>query len=95
MPFSRRETFDYIAHRIEVAGVSPRIFSPKARAEVYLQSKGVPRLIDVSCDRALLGAYVQEQAGVTPPRHGGRSPGAGRPRATIGRRISQSPRASA
>ena len=64
VPFSRRETFDYIAHRIEVAGGSPRIFSPKARAEVYRQSKGVPRLINVFCDRALLGAYVQEQAGV-------------------------------
>ncbi|MGH8564952.1 MAG: AAA family ATPase [Gammaproteobacteria bacterium] len=65
VPFSRHETFDYIAHRIEVAGGSPRIFSPKARAEVYRQSKGVPRLINVFCDRALLGAYVQEQAGVT------------------------------
>ncbi|MGH8590010.1 MAG: AAA family ATPase [Gammaproteobacteria bacterium] len=65
VPFSRRETFDYIAHRIEVAGGSPGIFSPKARAEVYRQSKGVPRLINVFCDRALLGAYVQEQASVT------------------------------
>lgn len=64
VPFSRRETFDYIAHRIEVAGGSPRIFSPKARTEVYRQSKGVPRLINVFCDRALLGAYVQEQASV-------------------------------
>jgi AAA domain-containing protein len=64
VPFSRRETFDYIAHRIEVAGGSPRVFSPKARAEVYRQSKGVPRLINVFCDRALLGAYVQEQASV-------------------------------
>ncbi|MGQ0594424.1 MAG: AAA family ATPase [Gammaproteobacteria bacterium] len=64
VPFSRRETFDYIAHRIEVAGGSPRVFSPQARAEVYRQSKGVPRLINVFCDRALLGAYVQEQASV-------------------------------
>jgi general secretion pathway protein A len=64
VPFSRRETFDYIAHRIEVAGGSPRIFSPKARAAVYRQSKGVPRLINVFCDRALLGAYVQEQTSV-------------------------------
>jgi general secretion pathway protein A len=64
VPFSRRETFDYIAHRIEVAGGSPRIFSPKVRAVVYRQSKGVPRLINVFCDRALLGAYVQEQTSV-------------------------------
>ncbi|MCA1852213.1 MAG: peptidoglycan-binding protein, partial [Beggiatoa sp.] len=38
---------------------------PKARALVYRQSKGVPRLINVFCDRALLGAYVQEEVGVT------------------------------
>ncbi len=88
VPFSRRETFDYIAHRIEVAGGSLRIFSPKARAEIYRQSKGVPRLINVFCDRALLGAYVQEQAGVdiaTARRAIGEVRGVPAPR--IGRRV--------
>jgi general secretion pathway protein A len=88
VPFSRRETFDYIAHRIEVAGGSPRVFSPKARAEVYRQSKGVPRLINVFCDRALLGAYVQEQTGVniaTARRAIGEVRGIPAPR--IGRRV--------
>ncbi|MDQ3775151.1 MAG: AAA family ATPase [Pseudomonadota bacterium] len=86
--FSRRETFDYIAHRIEVAGGSPRVFSPKARAEVYRQSKGVPRLINVFCDRALLGAYVQEQPSVniaTARRAIGEVRGVPAPR--IGRRV--------
>jgi general secretion pathway protein A len=88
VPFSRRETFDYIAHRIEVAGGSPRVFSPKACAEVYRQSKGVPRLINVFCDRALLGAYVQEQTGVdiaTARRAIGEVRGVPAPR--IGRRV--------
>jgi general secretion pathway protein A len=88
VPFSRRETFDYIAHRIEVAGGSPRIFSPKARAAVYRQSKGVPRLINVFCDRALLGAYVQEQTSVnitTARRAIGEVRGLPAPR--IGRRV--------
>jgi general secretion pathway protein A len=88
VPFSRRETFDYIAHRIEVAGGSPRVFSPKARAEVYRQSKGVPRLINVFCDRALLGAYVQEQTSVniaTARRAIGEVRGIPAPR--IGRRV--------
>jgi general secretion pathway protein A len=65
VPFSRRETGDYIAHRIEVAGGSPRILGPRACREIYRQSQGVPRLINVFCDRALLGAYVEEQAIVT------------------------------
>ena len=88
VPFSRRETFDYIAHRIEVAGGSPRIFSPNARAVVYRQSKGVPRLINVFCDRALLGAYVQEQTSVniaTARRAIGEVRGIPAPR--IGRRV--------
>ena len=88
VPFSRRETFDYIAHRIEVAGGSPRVFSPKARAEIYRQSKGVPRLINVFCDRALLGAYVQEQTSVniaTARRAIGEVRGIPAPR--IGRRV--------
>ncbi|MBA2593736.1 MAG: AAA family ATPase [Pseudomonadota bacterium] len=88
VPFSRPETFDYIAHRIEVAGGSPRVFSPKARSEVYRQSKGVPRLINVFCDRALLGAYVQEQASVdiaTARRAIGEVRGIPAPR--IGRRV--------
>ena len=83
VPFSRRETFDYIAHRIEVAGGSPRIFSPKARAEVYRQSKGVPRLINVFCDRALL-RRLRPGTGQRKHRHGtaGDRRGAGHPRAT-------------
>ncbi|MGH8586394.1 MAG: AAA family ATPase, partial [Gammaproteobacteria bacterium] len=88
VPFSRRETFDYIAHRIEVAGGSPRVFSPKARAEVYRRSKGVPRLINVFCDRALLGACVQEQTNVniaTARRAIGEVRGIPAPR--IGRRV--------
>ncbi len=65
LPFSQRETYDYIAHRIATAGGSPRAFSPAARAEIYRESKGVARLINVFCDRALLGAYVQDQATVS------------------------------
>ncbi len=67
IPFSRRETFDYIAHRIAVAGGSPRVFSPAARAAIHRESKGVPRLINVFCDRALLGAYVQDRTMVDAP----------------------------
>ena len=60
-PLDRRETESYIRHRLEVAGASGSIFTPGALAEVHRLSGGVPRLINVICDRALLGAYSQEK----------------------------------
>ncbi len=88
VPFSRRETLEYIAHRIEVAGGSPRVFPPQARAEVYRQSKGVPRLINVFCDRALLGAFVEDH-GIVTARTARRAIGEvrGIPAPRIGRRV--------
>lgn len=51
----------YIKHRVLVAGGNPRIplFSDKAIRYVARLSNGIPRLINVLCDRALLGAYAQ------------------------------------
>ena len=59
-PLSATETTAYMAHRLDVAGLSAAIFSPGARAEVYRCSGGVPRLINSLCDRCLLAAYAQE-----------------------------------
>ncbi len=56
---TRQQSDAYIAHRLEVAGGYGDIFSPEALAEVHRLSQGVPRLINVICDRALLGAYSQ------------------------------------
>lgn len=63
-PLTRDETSDYIDHRLEVAGAMTPIFSANAKREIFSQSKGIPRLINVLCDRSLLGAYVREQATV-------------------------------
>ena len=60
-PLSARETEAYIAHRLEVAGVGAQIFRTSAMREVHKLSKGVPRLINVMCDRALLGAYSADR----------------------------------
>lgn len=57
-PFSQRDVHAYIAHRLAVAGCTDPIFSRSAIREVYRFSKGVPRLINAICDRALLGAYI-------------------------------------
>lgn len=56
-PLSRDETDHYIEHRLKVAGALGEVFDAGAKREVYRLSQGVPRLINVICDRALLGAY--------------------------------------
>jgi general secretion pathway protein A len=59
-PLSRDETAQYIEHRLKVAGALGEVFDAGAKKEVYRLSQGVPRLINVICDRALLGAYSRE-----------------------------------
>ena len=59
-PLSREETAQYIEHRLKVAGALGEVFDSGAKREVFRLSQGVPRLINVICDRALLGAYTQE-----------------------------------
>ena len=59
-PLSRDETAAYIEHRLKVAGALGEVFDDGARKEVFRLSQGVPRLINVICDRALLGAYARE-----------------------------------
>lgn len=56
-PLDRRETAAYIGHRLRVAGGREEIFTRSARWVVYRRSGGIPRLINIICDRALLGAY--------------------------------------
>ncbi|MDJ0710245.1 MAG: AAA family ATPase [Woeseiaceae bacterium] len=59
-PLSRNETASYIEHRLKVAGALGEVFDGGAKKEVFRLSQGVPRLINVICDRALLGAYAKE-----------------------------------
>ena len=65
-PLSARETAAYIDHRITVAGVERPLFSAAALREVHRRSRGVPRLINLICDRSLLGAAVSRRMQVTP-----------------------------
>ncbi len=64
-PLSRDEAAAYIEHRLKVAGALGEVFDAGAKREVYKLSDGVPRLINVICDRALLGAYAKETRRVT------------------------------
>lgn len=65
-PLSRTETASYVNHRLKVAGAAGEIFSSSALNEVHRLSGGVPRIINVICDRALLGAFTQEQHRIGP-----------------------------
>jgi len=59
-PLSRGEAMQYIEHRLKVAGGVGEIFDDRAKREVHRLARGIPRVMNVICDRALLGAYGQE-----------------------------------
>ncbi len=59
-PLSRDETAQYIEHRLTVAGALVELFDAGAKREVFRITQGIPRLVNVICDRALLGAYSHE-----------------------------------
>jgi general secretion pathway protein A len=62
---SKRETHEYITHRLNVAGANGRtIFTDAACDMVFRYSGGVPRLVNVLCDTALLCAFGEEKTQV-------------------------------
>jgi type II secretory pathway predicted ATPase ExeA len=62
---SKRETHEYITHRLNVAGANGRkIFSDAACDMVFRYAGGVPRLVNVLCDTALLCAFADERTAV-------------------------------
>src|SRR5215510_2573058 len=60
-PLSSDETAAYVRHRLRVAGATTDIFTAPALGEIFRLSGGVPRVINVIADRALLGAYTQDR----------------------------------
>jgi len=59
-PLSGDETAHYIMHRLAVAGNAPvPPFSSRQMKKIYRLTSGVPRRINLLCDRALLGAYAE------------------------------------
>ncbi len=65
-PLTKHEVKAYISHRLAVAGQNIQLFPENSIKLLYKLSNGVPRLINVICDRALLGAYVENQYTVNP-----------------------------
>lgn len=63
---TERETAQYVRHRLEVAGLSRVLpFDRTALREVHRLSRGIPRRINLLCDRALLGAYARARGTVS------------------------------
>jgi general secretion pathway protein A len=65
MPLSYPETQKYIRHRLTICGGRSDIFNERAIKRVYNVSKGIPRVINVVCDKALLGTYASGNQFVT------------------------------
>ncbi len=61
LPLSAKDTQAYINHRLAISGAKNPLFTDAAMRLVYRYSKGVPRLINIICDRALLGGYVKNE----------------------------------
>jgi general secretion pathway protein A len=57
----KSETIAYLRHRARVAGATRDLFTGAAQRELHRLSGGVPRIINVIADRALLGAYTLEE----------------------------------
>ncbi len=66
---TKSETQEYILHRLKIVssgtnGISD-IFTPRAIDSIYAHSKGIPRIINLVCDSALLSGYVSETRKIT------------------------------
>ena len=66
VPLSYKEVGEYIQHRINIASQKPGIkFTRAAYRAIYRYSRGIPRLINIVCDRALLTAFGLDQQRIT------------------------------
>jgi general secretion pathway protein A len=66
-PLTREETANYVAHRLTIAGGGAAVsFAPRALDLVHQYTDGIPRLINLLCDRALLGGYSARTNRISP-----------------------------
>jgi type II secretory pathway predicted ATPase ExeA len=58
-PLTQDETRQYILHRLKVVQCQRELFTPEAIQDIFLHSQGIPRLINIICDLALLLTYFE------------------------------------
>jgi general secretion pathway protein A len=66
-PLNADETKAYVSNRLRIVGATQPIFSPDAVQLVHQYSNGIPRIINLICEHAMISAYV-EQIRPIPPR---------------------------
>jgi type II secretory pathway predicted ATPase ExeA len=68
MPMTNEQTHDYIQERLRIAGADPQavIFPPKAIEMIHYFSMGIPRVINLLCEHALINSFVEQQKIVEP-----------------------------
>jgi type II secretory pathway predicted ATPase ExeA len=66
-PLTKEQTADYIAERLRIAGAaSTPIFSAKAIETIYMYSLGIPRVVNLLCEHALVNAFTENQRTIDP-----------------------------
>ncbi|PWW35827.1 general secretion pathway protein A [Idiomarina loihiensis] len=68
LPLTEQDTQRYIAYRLQVAGANRPLFTAAAGRKAHQLTQGIPRLLNLYCDRALLAAYTESSSEVL-PRH--------------------------
>jgi general secretion pathway protein A len=65
-PLTPEQTFDYIAERLRIAGATGNpIFGKEAVETIHVYSLGIPRVVNLLCEHALVNSYVEQQRVVT------------------------------
>ena len=66
-PLSRKDTFRYVEHRMRIAGLPGALpFTRAAMARIFAYSLGIPRVINMVCDRALMAAFSARAREINP-----------------------------
>jgi general secretion pathway protein A len=67
MPLSKEQTHEYVADRLKTAGASGEpIFSSRSMDTVHLYSMGIPRVVNLLCEHALVNSFVDQQRPIQP-----------------------------
>ena len=66
-PLPRKETYRYVEHRMRIAGLPGALpFTRASLARIYKVSHGIPRVINLVCDRALMAGFSNRVREITP-----------------------------
>jgi general secretion pathway protein A len=65
-PLTQQETSEYVAHRLHVAGAVESGFTRRALHAVHRATGGIPRMINLVCDRAMVGAFSVRATRIEP-----------------------------